>query len=99
MRMSRIVCAANMLDDGTILVGARHWDERMHQQLELYLQAKGITEEQWIKRSREHEYQGFIDQYGTFYDREEAMIIAKREGQIFRSVGYDSTELYSEHLY
>lgn len=96
----RIVCAANLLSDGTILVGARHWDTMMQNQLYLYLEAKGLTEEVWISRKgRLEEEQGFIDQFGKFYTRKEAYVIAEKENQIIRSIGYETDELYSEHLY
>lgn len=96
---NRIVCAANMLSDGTILVGARHWDTMMANQLYLYLEAKGLTEEDWCKRERLDESQGFIDQFGKFYTRKEAYVVAEKENQIIRSIGYETDELYSEHLY
>lgn len=90
---SRIVCAANMLEDGTIIVGARHFDHLMHQQIQNYLKVNGIKN---INSSKT--IQGFIDQFGTFYDREESYVIAERANQIIRDhdvVG----KLYSEHLY
>jgi hypothetical protein len=42
--------------------------------------------------------QGFVDQYGKFHTREEAWLIAEREGQI-RQVSSTSGTLYSEDLY
>lgn len=99
-RIPRIVCAANRLSDGTLLVGARHWDELMGTQLRVWLKAKGMTEEDWISREgRLEEEQGFVDQFGTFHSRTAAYQIAETQGQIIRSIGYEGTELYSEHLY
>ncbi|HPH69226.1 MAG TPA: hypothetical protein PLF40_25910, partial [Kofleriaceae bacterium] len=70
----RIVCAAVMLDDGTILLGPRHWDARMHAAFEL----SGKT-------NTDNTIEGFIDQHGTFFDREESLLIALAAGQrIFR---------------
>lgn len=50
-----------------------------------------------IKGSEPHT-QGFIDQYGKFYDREEAWCVAEKNGQIIRDCGCPG-ELYSENLY
>ena len=45
--------------------------------------------------------QGFIDQFGVFYNREEAMVIALAAGQDidYKRNGGDSLILYSEGLY
>jgi hypothetical protein len=91
---ARIVCAANRLPCGHILVGARHWDMMMHSQMDYYLEA---TLQDFNKPINEET--GFIDQWGNFYDRKEAYIIAKRQGQIINSIGYETDQLYSEHLY
>lgn len=87
-----IVCAANKLSDGTILAGARHWDSVMRgQATKMSLRTKddiGVE-------------QGFIDQWGNFYDRKLAMQVVKQNGQPFnieRNGGQDN-ELYSEGLY
>ena len=42
--------------------------------------------------------QGFVDQYGRFYTREEAWVIAEKNGQIKNHVSTPGT-LYSECLY
>lgn len=89
---ARVVCAANKLHDGRILVGARHWDEHMVEQ------AKTLEEAGVLVRAGQ-EIQGFIDQYGNFLTRQEALEIAKRQGQIFRRCGGDKHELFSENLY
>lgn len=91
--MSRIVCAANMLEDGTVIIGVRHFDHLMHQQIQHYLKANGLKN---INSSKT--IQGFVDQFGTFYDREEAYVIAERNNQIIRDHDKVGT-LYSEHLY
>jgi len=83
----RIVCAANRFENGPILIGARHFDQHMHIQAN-YMGVKG---------SEPHE-QGFIDQYGKFYNREEAWEIAKKNGQIIRDVSSPGS-LFSENLY
>lgn len=45
--------------------------------------------------------QGFVDQYGTFYTREEAYVLAKRNNQIISNNGLGTTPglLFSEDLY
>lgn len=46
------------------------------------------------------EEQGFIDQHGKFYTREEAFVIAKENDQLIRQEGWNTTgRLYSENLY
>jgi hypothetical protein len=82
-----VVCAANKFDD-VILCGARHWDKVMCAQANA-MGIKGGTEEQ-----------GFIDQFGDFLTREEAMEIVKKNGQRFDIESNGCTvELYSEGLY
>jgi len=59
---------------------------------------------QGIRGGNEDEEQGFIDQYGNFLTRKEAWVIAKRQNQIMRYVGNQSSEsvddiLWSENLY
>lgn len=86
----RVICAANRFPDGLILCGARHWDSVMCAQATA-LGIKGGNEEQ-----------GFIDQYGVFMDRKEAMQVAKDAGQaidIRFGCGGDELTLYSEGLY
>ena len=104
----RIVCAANkyfiehmpdaeyILDneiEELIIAGARHWDSVM----------RGVWDTlddytiSCIDRNKE--VQGFIDQFGNFYDRKEAYKIAKENNQIIRDLGHDNGELFSEHLY
>jgi hypothetical protein len=96
MNNSRIVCAANKVRLGNgktiIIAGARHWDNIMHQVV-------NNIEDEIVD-----EIQGFIDQYGNFYNRLEAWIIAETNGQIIRRVGGDMTlegngRLFSENLY
>tara|TARA_R110000765_G_scaffold67960_1_gene131423 strand:+ start:384 stop:605 length:222 start_codon:yes stop_codon:yes gene_type:complete len=55
-----------------------------------------------IKAARQNhvgEVQGFIDQFGQFLTREEAHVIAKKNGQIVKRCGGDEKTLYSENLY
>jgi len=83
-----IVCAANRLPDGSIICGARHFDKVMHSQM------KRDGREDWRKSE-----QGFIDQHGTWYNREDARKIAEKNGQIRRPEGGGPLDLYSENLY
>ena len=82
-----VVCAAILVGD-VVVCGARHCDKVMRKQAE----AMGIK--------LNNAQQGFIDQFGDFLTREEAMKIVKQNGQSFnieRNRG-DSV-LFSEGLY
>ena len=85
----QVVCAANRFPDGTVLLGARHWDKWMCDMANR-LGIKGGTEEQ-----------GFINQFGEFLTREEAMEVVRRNKQPFdvRRNGGDSKTLFSEGIY
>jgi len=98
----RVVCTANLQKNGTILLGARHWDALMH------ATAAGMTQtwsKEEIQSFIDKEVQGFIDQFGVFMDRAEAWQVALAAGQIryIESWNYipsrDRYELYSENLY
>jgi len=82
----RIICAALRYEEGDIVIGPRHFCPMMRIQL-IHHSDKPIPE------------QGFIDQYGRFFNREEAWTIAEEAGQIIRRVGDDENKLYSENLY
>lgn len=87
----RIVCAANMcMDTGEIILGLRHWDGFMRKQADNLPDA--------FKPGRE--IQGFVDNTGTFMSREEAFILAERNGQMLtRPFSKNLKELFSENLY
>ena len=93
-----IVAAANKLPTGVILVGARHWDTVMRDQM------KAIYGDDWADSEAEHGVthsdieQGFIDQYGRFHSRQAALAIVKANGQPLRNPDA-GVELYSEDLY
>lgn len=83
-----IVCAANRLPNGVILCGARHWDDIMCEQAV----AMGVSDEDVE--------QGFINQFGEFRTRSEAMQVVLKSGQSFdieRNKG--NLYLFSEGLY
>lgn len=92
---SRVVCAANRMPDGTLFIGARHWDELMSDQARRYIEINGLCD---------HEVggaeQGFIDQWGNFLTRKQAWRIAEANDQVLRrGPGFDGSELFSENLY
>jgi len=83
-----VVCAAIRIDN-LIIAGARHFDKVMRSQLNHMDGVNASCGEQ-----------GFIDQFGDFLTREEAMEIVKKNGQPFnieRNRG--DTYLFSEGLY
>ncbi len=102
MQNQRVVCAANKLSDGTVILGVRHWDDFMHQALDSILknQPEGTDEEVNELLLIQGHQQGFIDQFGNFLTRKEAWVIAKENGQVIhQGPGYSGPELYSENLY
>lgn len=91
-----IVCAANRHADGTIVCGARHFDMIMRRQIDAQVETglaklpvigKRIRHKRWIKWGQAD--QGFIDQFGRWYDRVTA-------GEIFFG---QPLPLFSEDLY
>ncbi len=84
-----VVCAALRNDAGHIICGARHFDPLMHAQIRFR-----EDRETWKVAD-----QGFIDNFGTFMDRETAHTVATQAGQIRYRFGEDDKELYSENLY
>ena len=89
LREPRIVCAACLID-GVIFTGARHYDKVMLDQLRL-----------WGPMYRtKPARQGFIDQFGKFYDRKEALEVVLKSGQPFDEKRNGSKDvLYSEGVY
>ena len=97
-----IVSAAMLLENGDIVVGIRHFSRDMR---EIMSKAYGEGYHLLVKT------QGFVDQYGKFYDRQEAWKIADKMGQIRRTTGWESLSnprpanvgdegmLFSENLY
>jgi len=97
--LQRVVCAANKLTDGTLLIGARHWDQHMRKQSFHYKESSRNTEIHEIANAE----QGFIDQFGNFLTRKEAWKIAKKQNQIIRicsdPIETEDGILFSENLY
>lgn len=84
----RIVCAAIQLVGGLIIPSARHLDMTMR----LVIASIGA-------KTMQGSVQGFIDQHGMFYTREQAWPIAEGNGQVIKRVGGDEGRLFSENLY
>lgn len=87
-----IVCAANKMPDGLLILGARHWDAQMVTTIRAIYkdvnQTLGLAE------------QGFVDQFNRFYTREEADQIAKQNDQIrWPEDRLSEVALHSEDLY
>ena len=86
-RKPKIVCAA-LRKGGVVVVGPRHYDHIMLRQI-VNTQINFVDAEQ-----------GFIDQYGNFYNRVDAFKVAKEAEQTINYARNGSdTELYSEGLY
>lgn len=91
----RIVCAANQhLDTKEIAIGVRHFCPIMCANIDRFGRKGQQYEDGW--RASE---QGFIDQHGVFYTREQAWVIAEKNGQIIRDPDWQRGSLHSEHLY
>lgn len=43
--------------------------------------------------------QGFIDNFGKLHSREDALVIARKQNQVYRELDYETDKLYSEMLY
>jgi hypothetical protein len=86
-----IVCAAVKLADGLIICGPRHFDPTMRSILER-LGGMEITK---------GHTQGFVDQRGKFYTREQAMKTAHAGGQVSDATMLMAPckHLFSEDLY
>ena len=81
----QVVCAANRYGEHIIL-GVRHHCPLMNKMLDL----AGIN--------RYTKEQGFVDQWGNYMDRKEALFVLKTNGRWTRDDDF-SNELYSENLY
>lgn len=91
----RVVCAANLYSDGTLVLGPRHHDAVMRAQISSWTHNKRMELAVEILK----ESQGFIDQFGVFMDRKEALKVALESGQRIYRCGGDDHQLYSENLY
>jgi hypothetical protein len=102
--LPRVVCAANeivYLDAAgqrikLLVAGARHCD-RVMGDVTYALQARHGTIPGYQPFVTED--QGFIDQFGIYWTREEAWTIAEYQGQIVKRMGWLTGRLHSENLY
>lgn len=87
-----VVCAANRYGD-LIIPSARHHDKVMNDLIIALWDAGKLDK-------KDHE-QGFIDQFGGFMTREEALIVVKQSGKTFDVTrnGGNGSDLYSEGIY
>ena len=89
-----IVCAANKYGE-LIIPSARHHDKVMNRVIAEFGGRKGL-----LDTHGDDEQQGFIDQYGTFWTREEALEIVTFTNQpVDLTRGYVKGKLFSENLY
>ena len=87
-----VAAACKHTKSDLICVGARHWDKVMNLQ---YMNLRPILQ------NKSHWMDGFINQFGEFLDRGEAMEVVKESGQplnLDRNGGNDLI-LFSEGLY
>lgn len=91
MIQRRVICAAVKYACGTMLVGPRHFDMVMLDQYRLMF-------ERGKAPSEDVSTQGFIDQFGIFMDRTEALAIAVAANQV-RNKTNPTDRLFSEDLY
>ncbi len=110
-KQRRVVCAANRIriDRGhppdhlptyDLVIGVRHHDPLMHEQIATKVMvAAGTGHREGERTAWRGSEQGFIDQWGTFMTREEALEVALAAGQRIYRCGGDEKRLYSECLY
>lgn len=94
--LTRIVCAA-IRHNCMVICGARHYDPIMRTVILNLIDGRNeCPNPEWYAAE-----QGFIDNRGQFWNREEAWTIAEKAGQIRnRNVSGGKTGiLHSEHLY
>ena len=83
-----VVCAACINSEGKVFPSVRHGDKLIY----------NVMDEEEVIRF--HWVQGFVTNRFSFITREEAWIIAERQGQIRNKLPCDSAKrLYSENLY
>ncbi|BEG72485.1 hypothetical protein RVBP21_1130 [Pseudomonas phage BRkr] len=87
-----IVCAANRYKD-YIVTGSRHYCVSMNAQIDL------IGMDALRAYAADDYEQGFIDQYGVFWSRSDALEHVKKTGQLRYPEHCTRDELFSEGLY
>lgn len=91
-KLNRIVCAAILYENGTLIVSPRHFDTVAKNTIEL------LNPDWNYWRKMKHE-QGFVDKFGEFHSRKSAWEIAYAANQIIRHCAGDAGTLFSENLY
>ena len=91
--MRVIVCSAIRSEKGSVVCGPRHYDRTMLNQMNLQVN----PEDFWHKSGDD---QGFVDQFGGYLTREEALVVARAAGQLEgRKKHNPKNQLCSEDLY
>lgn len=94
-----IVCAANKYGD-FIVHGARHYSVGMHFTIDLVGKDALMAYAEECGGYDIDRDQGFIDQYGTYWSRSDAMQLCLQQGRpLDFKRGPDAKDLFSEHLY
>lgn len=88
----RVVCAAIRAEDGTLVLGIRHYSKDMHESINNRVDG-------WKFHHRLNDDQGFVDQDGNYMTRKEAYTVAFYANQIINFAACSACELYSEGLY
>jgi len=96
-----IVCAAVKVGD-LVIPGARHFSPDMQKLLDALYGPREDRDPDLAKQIRRDmmHNQGFMDQFGTYMDREEGLAVAKANGQYGRYREPQNQDiLYSEDLW
>lgn len=88
----RVVCAA-LKAQGSLVIGPRHYDHTMHEQIDVRVYS-GEDRSWWRVAD-----QGFVDQWGTFMTREEAWAVATAARQVLYGPHLPGGQLDSSDLY
>lgn len=95
--MRVVVAAACRFLGDVIIVSSRHFDANMHAMIDTLMLARGLTD---LEVMHNHE-EGFVDQFGVWLTRGEALAVATESGQLnrYRPKRGHEGELFSEDLY
>lgn len=103
-KSNRIVAAATKINyvlngrqGEIILVGVRHWDMLMHRMCD-HLDPQ-IRELIMHHKNELVQTQGFVDRYGVFQNRRDALVVARTANQIIDERNLERGELYSENVW
>lgn len=91
-----VVCAAIRSED-LVITGVRHYCPLMTAVIQK-IEESGFAKHKYNFRKAE---QGFVDQFGVFMDRKEALAVAREAGQLNTRTSKTAPEhlLFSEDLY